>query len=75
MDSVQGTHCPGRMMAGHVSFARHAKETISRPKDNGKPLKGFKLGNDFFDDQILILERAFSSSEKEGSKTEGRETS
>lgn len=53
MDSMQGTLCPGRRMAGHVSFACHAKETVSHPKDNGKPLKGFKLGNDFFYDRSL----------------------
>lgn len=35
-------------MAGHESFACRAKETIFHPKDNGKSLKAFMLGSDYF---------------------------
>lgn len=38
---------PGRMMAGHKSFACYAKETRFYPKDNGKSLRGFKLRSDY----------------------------
>ena len=56
MDSGQGTLCPGRMMAGYVSLACHGHETISHPKGNGKPLKGFKLRSDY-EEHLAVLKR------------------